>query len=540
MIIQKAIRSQIGVVLLVVGLLLCLIVPFTELNMRYPNTNSGVFQYVGWRILNGQFPYKDVWDHKPPVVFYLNALAETFTPYSRWGIVGIEVLFFLISALLSYRLLQTIFNRYIAVLGLLIWLWFLNFFLQGGNITEEYALVFQFGMLALFLSAVCRSDWGWRSYAIGLLGGAAFSTKQTSTGIMLAIGIYVVGEAFSRRQFRAMFTRGVAMTAGALTIPAAFMGLALAQGWFSAFIDATVVYNLAYSSSGSLRNSLSSMQFVLQTFLDMGWPLLLLSSLGLGLYVIQNVLSLISKRRSLPATAAPVAVDRGMQPVLMVAALGFGIDFVFATLARRGSAHYIVGLFPTATILAGYFLYQLNTALHRYFIKRQSLTALSWIIPTVLVITLCAVMFGRYTQIVTVYHSTYSYYSEVSDYIESHTAPTDTVLLLGTHTTLNLITRRTAPSRFVYQLPLLTSRLVDNSYASEARIEGFYDDLLTNKPRLIIDTTSQGLDSPDAFAVTSPRVIAKKQQLAAQYTPVGTITPNQWTIYQRLDSNSIP
>jgi len=111
---------------------------------------------------------------------------------------------------------------------------------------------------------------------------------------------------------------------------------------------------------------------------------------------------------------------------------------------------------------------------------------------------------------------------------------------LGTHTTLNLITRRTAPSRFVYQLPLLTSRLVDNSYASEARIEGFYDDLLTNKPRLIIDTTSQGLDSPDAFAVTSPRVIAKKQQLAAQYTPVGTITPNQWTIYQRLDSNSIP
>lgn len=59
--------------LILVGVLLVL-VPINPINMPLTHRDSGVFLYTGWRILNGEIPYLHVWDHKPPVIFILNAL----------------------------------------------------------------------------------------------------------------------------------------------------------------------------------------------------------------------------------------------------------------------------------------------------------------------------------------------------------------------------------------------------------------------------------------------------------------------------------
>ena len=42
--------------------------------------DEGMFGYMGQLILDGGLPYLDAFDHKPPVVFYLNALALLFVP----------------------------------------------------------------------------------------------------------------------------------------------------------------------------------------------------------------------------------------------------------------------------------------------------------------------------------------------------------------------------------------------------------------------------------------------------------------------------
>jgi uncharacterized membrane protein len=52
-------------VLMAVGVLIVLL-PINPLNIVQPARDSGVFLYIGWRMLHGDIPYLDVWDHKPP------------------------------------------------------------------------------------------------------------------------------------------------------------------------------------------------------------------------------------------------------------------------------------------------------------------------------------------------------------------------------------------------------------------------------------------------------------------------------------------
>src|SRR5687768_18415163 len=60
--------------------------PSNPTNMTLPSRDSGVFLYVGWRLLNGDIPYRDVWDHKPPLIYFVDALGIALTPASPWGV----------------------------------------------------------------------------------------------------------------------------------------------------------------------------------------------------------------------------------------------------------------------------------------------------------------------------------------------------------------------------------------------------------------------------------------------------------------------
>ena len=76
----------------IMGTLIALF-PSNPNNMTLPSRDSGVFLYIGWRFLNGDFPYKDVWDHKPPLIYYVDALGIALTPDSLWGIWFIQFIF---------------------------------------------------------------------------------------------------------------------------------------------------------------------------------------------------------------------------------------------------------------------------------------------------------------------------------------------------------------------------------------------------------------------------------------------------------------
>src|SRR5215212_5827918 len=60
--------------------------PSNPNNMTLPSRDSGVFLYLGLRFLNGDIPYRDVWDHKPPLIYFVDALGLIITPHALWGV----------------------------------------------------------------------------------------------------------------------------------------------------------------------------------------------------------------------------------------------------------------------------------------------------------------------------------------------------------------------------------------------------------------------------------------------------------------------
>ncbi|MCX6069001.1 MAG: hypothetical protein NT121_25185 [Chloroflexi bacterium] len=73
--------------LLLLAIVFAVLLPFSPVNSQsVPSRDSGVFLYTGWRVLHGEIPYLQLWDHKPPVIYYLDALGLLLTPESIWGI----------------------------------------------------------------------------------------------------------------------------------------------------------------------------------------------------------------------------------------------------------------------------------------------------------------------------------------------------------------------------------------------------------------------------------------------------------------------
>ena len=61
-------------------------------NNRPPAEDSSVFLYIGKRMLEGKLPYRDLFDHKGPILYLIEVLGLRLSPHSTNGVWMLEVL----------------------------------------------------------------------------------------------------------------------------------------------------------------------------------------------------------------------------------------------------------------------------------------------------------------------------------------------------------------------------------------------------------------------------------------------------------------
>lgn len=114
-------------------------------------TDSSVFLTIGRGITQGKLPYIDFFDHKGPLLYVINAIG-----YGLMGITGvwmIEYLFLLVTSFLAFHIVKKLLPRSSVCANLIITLMSLSYLsrvLEGGNFTEEYALLFMMSGLYIF------------------------------------------------------------------------------------------------------------------------------------------------------------------------------------------------------------------------------------------------------------------------------------------------------------------------------------------------------------------------------------------------------
>ncbi|HSN78111.1 MAG TPA: glycosyltransferase family 39 protein [Anaerolineae bacterium] len=471
---------------------LVVLLPISPLVLPQAGRDSGVFLYVGWRILHGEIPYLHLWDHKPPLIFYLNALGLWLSGGSKWGVWLIELAALLLATTLGFKLIKRAFGTQAAVVSLALWLASLIYVIQGGNLTTEYTLPLQFACLWLATGLDVTRYATRRIFAIGLLCGLIFWTKQNAAGIGIAVALYLIISRSAARQWGRLGRDLVSLASGFAILSAAVVAYFATRGALTQLWDAAFVYNLIYAVDGPsalLQNLGGTTRYLFVT------GLLPLALIGYGVAVW--------------AWLSKAAFFQEHRALLSVALLGLPIEFLLFNLSGRSYPHYAMTLLPFLALFAGLAVWAIMGRLAMIQVRDIALAGASL---ALLLVVAGARYYAARDQIARSRAG-----AQVSSIIEQSTAPSDTVLLWGAETSINFFSQRASPSRFSYQFPLYHP-----AYTSEALITEFLDAILAERPRMIIDTGNPATPIFD-FPITTPAIQQRIEAIQAIYRVTGDL-----------------
>lgn len=449
--------------------------PGTEI----PTRDYGFYVYIGKQIAKGYLPYRDVWESKPPAIFYLNAFALRLGRGFRWGIWLVEFGFLFSAITASFYLIKKLWGIAPALFGIFIWLWGMDFTLQGGNFTEEYPLVFHFLALILLLELIQTPKHRLFNFALGLFFSLSLLFRPNNA-IVEAVTVLVFGASLLwKRDLNAFFTAVFWVTLGIVTPLAVTSAYFALHGLFQSMLEASILYNLTYSATELSATSPLQIGF---EFLDLAaW-------IGLAGYVL-----IIVKIKEV--------LKSPYLPLFVVLIFGSPAAVFLSDPARRNYGHYFMNWLPFIALLSAYALHsvlqvasdRLQVASYRLQVTRYS----HFVTPLLLLVTLTLLtLSGRASLYVKALDRLFTSSerearSPISIYVENHTNPGETVLFWATHPGENFMSHRDAPHSTLFYPNLVDSEISDRLN------DDFLEDLKSNTPVLVVDMQRLTIPSLD-------------------------------------------
>ena len=482
-------------------------------NMTLPSRDSGVFLYAGWRLLMGDVPYRDVWDHKPPLIYFVDALGLAITPNSLWGVWFLQFIFIFFTLFFVYKSLEKQFGTLASFAGTIALASGLLALIETGNVTEEYALVFQALCIWLFVKAWEKDFPLSASFWIGLCGGLAFNSKQTTLGLWIVYGLVLIAVRLRQRKFP--LTDLLSLLAGWVVPTLLFSAYLASQNAFGDFWEQAFLYNFTYIGKHEGIRRLIPVFLKGFFLLSNGWVLYLgiagwLAGLGYAWFTRKDLLSHV---RSL----------------ILIGLIGLPIEVLLITISGRSIIHYYLTPMPVMALLVGTATYTIPFVLGK--IPGFASPNIQRWLP---IVVLIAVLLGQ-VQHVRDYRQyiqsvAENEYAAVIDYVTSNTETGDKVLIIGAESVINFLARRESPTRYVYQYPLALT-------GSRPMFEEYFDQILEDDPVLIIDTRGRATLTEKLYVPLQKRseiVRAGVEYLGANYESVAQF--GEFIVYRKVET----
>ncbi len=510
-------------------------ISFLPLDVNDPNPDSGIFLYMGQQILKGGTLYRDLWDNKGPVLYYINALALFISPGSMWGLYLYEFLSLFIAVTLGYLVMNKAFGRIPAIVASIIWplsLFYLNSF-GGGNVTEEYSLPLSFAALYFYLRSRNSKSGLFYIFLVGVTFSLSFFLRPNNTGMQVTIALLIFFSGIITRSFYLLLKQILAYALGTIVIIAAVL---LYFHWMNAlgdFYDSFIRYNSVYSTT-TLGDRISSLLFGLRLLSPSGLPLIAIAAWFIAVFTAINGTKLGESQRVL----------------ILVSVIGIPVEFLLSSISSLMFDHYYICWLPVFAILTSFFLYGLISNFSDssiIFCKRQIRLSHIWVLGLLVAMSCLAIV--KIPDRVGKFISTSRQSNVVVEGIRDNLKDEQYLLMWGAAAYFNLATGMKSPTRYFHQLPFYVC-----GYRTEEMIEEFLDDIKQKKP-LIVDTSSTDISfAPidnnerkkweyrnlaghrDESCKNSPKMEELFEYINSRYTPVYTFKKNKWKIYQ-FDDN---
>jgi 4-amino-4-deoxy-L-arabinose transferase-like glycosyltransferase len=515
--------------------------------------DSGFYAYFGKAILHGQVPYRDIWDNKPPLGYYLNALAQLIFGQTAWGVwwssiawmTGLSALFFIV--------IRKLFGGATACITTVLFLLALMNpqIFQGGNMTEVYALAPQIGIIGVTYLYFTKKKTPWLAAAVGILTAVAFLIKQPT--IMLGFSSLLIMMLSSINKKKISFTLGVLGgfflgTFGILLIVSLYW---VVTGKFQQYISGvfsqgfstvegsqgTIIQNYIFAlltkipalSIGSLylialisggifllerlfwswlnlirRFSLSLYEWILMAGMVLMpilakqiWPAysirrLILIAIGcLAVYILVKFY-LLSTKTEIQEIFSPI------EWVWIVSIISLPFELGMVSLGGSLSGHYFIIMLPAVLVAIAYPLWRGVSTLK---MALPSLRAkLGQAVYGILTISIIAWGVSSFIQDIPSSENTSNLggifsgknvYNELDQYVMQSTQPDDKVLVWHIHLGVNFLTNRNAPARVLFPLLLFIPANDQNQ-----KLEEYVDEIEQHPPELILVQNPSSISLP--------------------------------------------
>lgn len=505
-----------------------------------PGRDGGFFMYAGDQIAQGRQLYLDVWDSKGPLIFYINALGISMGDWlgkdTRWGVWFLEFLFMLASALIGYSVLKRSWGIFPAALGGALGLMSAKQLLGTGNFTEEYSLLFTWiSIFALYQSAIYPER---KRYPL-LMGAmliTSFLIRANNIGTSAALLLIWLIKEWRCNGFKKTVNKALFVIGGMLLVLMPVLVYFAAIGTLDDMTSASITYNFSYSFDARPEaNNFNIFKSSLKPAFTLLRIWIIFPTIGFILAIVHGARKLKEKRITVLEIALIIV---------------WPVEILASSISGRGYSHYFISWLPILTLLSGYFFWNVDQfALSHNFseIVNKRKPHLGFGIAILITLYIFSGSFNQYLETINLFvfnkNQEIEYTPKIANYISANTDQDDFVLVWGGQAGINLMSDRNSSTAYIYY-PLYT-----NSPLGITLQEKFYDDLVKNKPVLIVDAY---IDAPDVLPSLDPKVrseqiilypLANNTQQSLDYITANYEQINQidgYTVYRLKSENTVP
>lgn len=449
------------VFLFIVVFILCLLTLYSSpLYKGLPDIDSSVFQVMGKGMLEHKIIYRDLFDHKGPIVYIINAIA--FIISNKYGLFIIEFIIFYIGTIFVYKTSRIVLSKKLSIIVNLLYMLISFRYFYGGNYTEEYAITFMSIAMYFIIKILYNKEIDKKIYWIII--GATFTInlliKPTYISIWMAFGIVQLISSIKDKKIKELIKNIGYMIIGILIISVPIMLYLIINNAVSSFIDAYIDMNMKYSNSSILKRIKSFAE--LSTRYKYNQYLLMM--------LISNIVLLFSKK-----------INKRTKSFVTLFSV---VSLILTAWAPNVYSHYLIQLSPCAileSIFLGYIIEQKirEKGILNYKVIRE--LPINFIyICVIIVVTLNVFKItsehkGIFLKQIKLHKILVEKINEVNNYIDED----DEILVLGNNSYYYLLFDKQPEFKYFFQYPII-------EYDEKIR-EETEKYIIEKKPKVIID-----------------------------------------------------
>ena len=210
----------------------------------------------------------------------------------------------------------------------------LKFVIGFGNYTEEYSILFTWIAIAALALLVNKKKTFWPFFLMGAMIVLNFLLRANNIGTQAAVILVALIYVFLEQKEVKIWQPIAYLFIGALTIALPTSLYFIINGTFGAMIDASILYNFAYSAVSGKSFNLSPAHAI-SAF--NGWFYVFLV-LWLG-----GIVKLVINFR-----------QKNFDPFLLLTVLAFPIEYLMSSISGRGHGHYFICWIPACMLLLSF------------------------------------------------------------------------------------------------------------------------------------------------------------------------------------------